>query len=558
MRAQPLTSAGIRGLSFACILAYSRAALVPQSNCSPSGVRLKNYFSATIGVRPKLALLVVSCVLPLSVVAGGLLFVHYEIALSEVKNANVQRVRAIAASLDRKFTITQAKLSVLDSTSMSAEGDLSYSRGKALETLDGISADSIILMDAQGKILYSTRHLHGTVIAGLGNSAALEAFLAKEKPAVSDLFSAPGVNAPMVAVGVPLKSRHRFGYSLNALMTSGRVSSILSEHQFPENWRATIVDSQGRVVARSHSIDKFLGKTVSSAVVKGVKTVGEGSVETQTLDGIPVLTMYSRAPVSGWAVTLGIPTAELKAPIRTTLGWLAVAVSGALAIGLVLSWLIGGQIARSIQNLVGSARALGSGMPVKVEASKFREADELSQALVEAAAQLKRSKFAALHDSLTGLPNRSAFDVALEHHILLCSRNETTFALLFVDLDGFKGVNDKHGHGAGDRLLCLVAERLQGSIRSSDLAARIGGDEFAVLLIQSDDDDAVEFADRLVGTLSAPYNIGKVTVRISASVGVACGPRGHNGDSLIKLADEAMYCAKSLGKARVSLAPNPS
>ena len=480
---------------------------------------------------------------------------HYKNALLAVQNVNVQRVRSMASSLDREFAIMQAKLSVLDTTSMYGKGDLSYSRDKALAALDDISVDSIVLLDEKGRVLFSTLHPQGTILPRLGNSPAFEGILANGRPAVSDLFIGTMYSTPIVAVAVPLKGAHQPGYSLNGLIIPGRISRIIAEQQFPETWRATIVDSQGGVAARSHSISKFLGKKVSLELIESLQKDGEGSIENRNLDGTQVLTVYSRAPVSGWAVTLGIPTSELKAPIRTALAWLAAAVLGAMTIGLTLSWFIGGQIAQSIQNLIKPARALGLGLPVKVMASKLREAEELGSALLEAATQLERSKFAALHDSLTGLSNRSALDLAIKHHLACCTRNQTTLAILFIDLDGFKAVNDKNGHAAGDTLLCIVAERLQCSIRNSDLAARIGGDEFAILLVQSDDFGAIEFANRLVETLSAPYIIGNESVLISASIGVACGPLGYDGDTLVKRADDAMYRAKSLGKARVSLAP---
>ncbi|NYJ05001.1 putative bifunctional diguanylate cyclase/phosphodiesterase [Petropleomorpha daqingensis] len=163
-------------------------------------------------------------------------------------------------------------------------------------------------------------------------------------------------------------------------------------------------------------------------------------------------------------------------------------------------------------------------------------------------AQLQHNAF---HDALTGLANRALFTDRLEHALARTDRGETPVAVLFVDLDDFKAVNDGAGHGAGDALLTAVADRLRRVLRPGDTVARLGGDEFAVLLEDAGADRAETTAERLLAVLAEPFPAVGSDVRISASVGIAVGAAGlHDSDELLRHADVAMYAAKEAGKGR--------
>jgi diguanylate cyclase (GGDEF)-like protein/PAS domain S-box-containing protein len=153
-------------------------------------------------------------------------------------------------------------------------------------------------------------------------------------------------------------------------------------------------------------------------------------------------------------------------------------------------------------------------------------------------------------DSLTGLPNRRMFFDRLTEEIKRSMRSKKMFGLMFIDLDGFKGVNDVFGHQAGDQLLVQVSRRLNQTIRDTDTSARLGGDEFTVLLPGlSHQSDVERIADKILQALNAPYKWGKKTATISASIGIAIFPKhGLDGDTLISHADTAMYEAKEIGK----------
>ena len=158
--------------------------------------------------------------------------------------------------------------------------------------------------------------------------------------------------------------------------------------------------------------------------------------------------------------------------------------------------------------------------------------------------------FLAHHDALTGLPNRLLLHDRLEHAVARARREKTGLALLFLDLDGFKGVNDTLGHAVGDQLLVAVAERLSRRLRASDTLARLGGDEFLVLIEDEPHaEDAVVLANALLELLSAPFAVGDHELFISASVGVSFYPDdGADSDALMRSADLAMYRAKANGR----------
>jgi len=153
-------------------------------------------------------------------------------------------------------------------------------------------------------------------------------------------------------------------------------------------------------------------------------------------------------------------------------------------------------------------------------------------------------------DHLTGLANRSLFLDRLERALLLQGRRGTRLAVLFMDLDGFKPVNDTYGHAAGDAVLIEVAQRLSSTVRSTDIAARFGGDEFVLGLTDIRDTRHVELlARKILAVVRSPYRVGEHRVELSASIGIALFPDDQQGgDALLAAADEAMYRAKQAGK----------
>lgn len=180
-----------------------------------------------------------------------------------------------------------------------------------------------------------------------------------------------------------------------------------------------------------------------------------------------------------------------------------------------------------------------------------RDAESLVRR-IRFALERKRMEFdlamSAIHDSLTGLPNRACFIKSLNQALSRAQRTESTVALLFLDLDKFKPVNDRHGHDFGDRLLCDFSRRLLTCARAGDTVCRIGGDEFTVILEElAGSGGAIAAARRIIETCHDAYHIKAKSISITPSIGIAMFPtHARDSDNLVTLADRAMYEAKRL------------
>jgi diguanylate cyclase (GGDEF)-like protein/PAS domain S-box-containing protein len=164
----------------------------------------------------------------------------------------------------------------------------------------------------------------------------------------------------------------------------------------------------------------------------------------------------------------------------------------------------------------------------------------------------KKLTHMAMHDGLTSLPNRIHFQNNLNQAIHIAKRNKYKIAILFLDLNKFKEINDKLGHEAGDQLLKETAKRLKECIREEDTVARIGGDEFVILLPEIKNSvDALNIVRKVLHKISEPFSIGKKTIIPSISIGISIYPdHAEDADTLLKLADKAMYNAKQKEKDR--------
>lgn len=158
-------------------------------------------------------------------------------------------------------------------------------------------------------------------------------------------------------------------------------------------------------------------------------------------------------------------------------------------------------------------------------------------------------KTLAFYDSLTDLPNRQLLHMYLKKALARSKRHKQTLTVMFIDLDGFKNVNDTLGHEAGDLLLKEVADRLHRIVREDDFVSRLGGDEFIIVLEEVGEQEAAHIAQRILDEVSIPYTINEQKAHVSPSIGISIYPtNGENQETLIERADKAMYFAKHNGK----------
>lgn len=181
---------------------------------------------------------------------------------------------------------------------------------------------------------------------------------------------------------------------------------------------------------------------------------------------------------------------------------------------------------------------------------------KLNKMLVATMRAERENGHRARHDPLTGLSNRRGLVNAVEGLLQAAQPGDGALALLFLDLDGFKIVNDTHGHAAGDQLLRMAADRLKRVLRDSDVAAPIGGDEFVVVAEKLNEERALKLGEALIGAIASSYDFGNgTTAEIGVSVGIAMAPEhGTDFAELLAVADAALYEAKSAGKSRCCMA----
>lgn len=254
-----------------------------------------------------------------------------------------------------------------------------------------------------------------------------------------------------------------------------------------------------------------------------------------SVDDVCVVDAESGPDAEGWRMKLAeAPTFSGAAvPIRRT----------GQAFGVLL--FLSDKVSTYSEDVVGLLRRISDNVSFALD--NFDRADEKARAD-------ERIRYLATHDSLTGLPNREAFRGELERSIGDVKRNGGKCAVLFVDLDRFKNINDTLGHGSGDDLLVDAAHRLRKSLRNSDTIARLGGDEFVVMVNRiSSQEEAAEVARGLLAEISRPVMLKGHECGVTASIGIAVYPEhGDDEQTLTKHADMAMYTAKADGKNRFS------
>jgi diguanylate cyclase (GGDEF)-like protein len=316
-------------------------------------------------------------------------------------------------------------------------------------------------------------------------------------------------------------------------------------------YRTGVTPSTAR--ARRQAFLGWLGERIEPKVLLQTALVGHpGAAVVFRFD-----TRYSHVAFASGKPPAGAQSATIpvavgrEAGLQGDEGWTMQSFSASVSAsvfgnGNALTLLVGGSLLSVLLGLLVSVLATGRMRALSLVREKTRELSEKNQELFEL----------ALHDPLTGLPNRSLVLDRAERMLARSAREPDVVAgALYVDVDGFKHVNDSLGHAAGDLLLTVVGERLQSAVRDQDTVGRLGGDEFIVLVESSTDDVALEsLATRMIELLREPVELGgaSASMSVTVSIGVAVG-RYETADQLLRDADLALYAAKAAGKNRYTL-----
>ena len=761
-------------------------------------------------VRTLLVWLVLACLLP-GVIGASVLFAYkYREARAQLEKSTLQTTRALTRTIDSHLIKSQTFGQSLAASYWLLEGDFARFHRRASEAVVIIGiGSSLVLRDTAGRRVVDTSVKFGLPLPDDEPPDHVRDVLATAQPSVSNVIVG---TVPTMSVNVPVIIGGKVAYALSIVMPLEQINALLKAQEPPADWLTVVIDGSGTIAGCTLTPEKFVGHKAAAKLLQLMTESAEGFDEAVTLEGTPVLSFFSRSPVTNWTVAIGIPRQALVGELMRNLAMMAMGITALFGVGLASAWFTGGRIARSVQALIAPANALGSAawapvLPVHVH---FKEAAEVAQSLSRAAALLSEraatlqasafelaeahrlAKFgtwnwvlvsgevttsvsipaiygrevpsfpaqrgtllpveswerlnaaaqhaiqtgegydlelqvnhggghliwihaiceairneqgevialrgtiqditerrtaenaawqsqqllkstmdnfptfiafkdaagrfldingavaealgqpksqicgrtiadfvpqaaaavhwqhelevmesrraiqfeestplptglmhfitttfplidaegkvygtghiahditenkraeeylrkASLHDGLTGLPNRAFISEYGGHVIAAAKRRHGRGALLFIDLDRFKPINDLYGHEVGDRVLQEVAKRLGDCTRDEDLVGRLGGDEFIVILPNADAQShrAAVVAQHIVGRISHPFLIDTLELSISPSIGISYFPDDASDvGALIHNADLAMYQAKQSGRANYKM-----
>lgn len=403
------------------------------------------------------------------------------------------------------------------------------------------AGSSAVLEDLQARALLpppllfavGVANAQGMLVASTGNfaraSVAGEDYFVRQREADSLIISAPQLIEESATALVHFTRRLATadGAFAGIVMLQVDAAYFVSGYEHADlgsEGVLGILGTDGIFRARRTGDAISYGETVDYAAVTSSADATEAALSRNVWDGVLRYTNVHELFAFPLTVVVGLSEPEqLSAAYASTNSRIRLAAIASLLVLIVIAALarLSGQLQSARQRLV---------------------AEQLRHA--------KRIEYLAYHDSLTDLANRSLFSEVLKHSMALAKRNERRVSVLFMDLDGFKFINDTLGHAIGDELLVELAQRLKAAIRASDTVARLGGDEFVVLLADHDNKQSVAtVAAKILASVRRPFKIADQELRVTVSIGISTFPSdGSDEQTLMKKADVAMYNAKKEGK----------
>jgi diguanylate cyclase (GGDEF)-like protein len=370
---------------------------------------------------------------------------------------------------------------------------------------------------------------------------------------------------PVLPMAVPLRDS-----SGNIRAVLGGISALQSSN-FMEAMYSTRIGNSGGLLLISPQHGLFVGSSDPGMILtktpqEGINKLHDltmkgfrGTGITVNAKGIEELSATASVPSADWFVVARLPTSEAFTPLTRLRNFVLRNTAIILPIFVIVMILMMRRMMRPLMDTARRADRMTQG-EIPLESLPVVKNDEVGhltaafnrvlEKLLESRAELTRI---AHHDQLTGLPNRKLLADRMKLALARSQRGHGKVAVLFLDLDGFKPINDRFGHDAGDMALCEVTRRLASAIRREDTLARVGGDEFVILLSDLDDSPeaaAILVANKCLAVFERPFLLPQQSCMLNTSIGIALGDADSNPDRLLVAADQAMYRAKEAGRGR--------
>ncbi len=365
-------------------------------------------------MRAFLLWLVLACLLPGVVGAGALLAYQYRQTREQIGQTTVMTARALVQAVDNHLYTVQAVASTLAQSEALHGGDFARFHALARRTVRQVGLEAnVVLRDAQGRQLLNTAVDYGQPLSPPPAPQQVRPVFETGRPMVSDLFMGPVRGRLLMSVDVPVTVDGRVRYALGVGIVVQQFDDILRKQNLPPQWIASIVDRRGIIAARTHASERFVGQPSSSSLLEQLHDRPEGVGTGQTLEGMGVNSFFSRSPVTGWSVAIGIPQQAAEAVFVQTASRMAAGIALLFALGTLVAWRIGGRISGAFQALTESAAQLGAGRTVTPSPATIQEAQEVAQVLHRTAVLLQERT----HTLLEADRRKDEFIAVLAHEL---------------------------------------------------------------------------------------------------------------------------------------------
>lgn len=522
--------------------------------------------------------LFLAALLPGVMVAVLLSLVLYFSERDDVEQTSLQTARALLRAVDAELARYEAIGVALSTSDALRRRDLAQFDAR-LHLLAERLGNGIVfaLIDPSGQELLNTGSVPGAPLPPHGNLDGVRRVVETRKSLVSDLYTGPLLKRPVISIEVPVIESGQVVYVLDVHMFPEHLNQLLADQKLPEGSYAAVLDSRDTVVARNINPSGSVGRRATDDLRAQIARQPSGTMLSHSLEGEATFIAYEKSARTGWTISVGMARHIVYRTLYWLLGMVALSWLVFVSLGALLSWLVSRHVRHSVNALRSVAHAATRGetgvtAPTSSGIAELdalaRQFNEMQEARRVAESQIRELAF---HDPLTLLPNRRLLLDRVEHCLARNRRGGTHGALVFLDLDNFKTLNDEHGHAAGDLLLIEVAARLSRIVRKLDTVSRFGGDEFVVLIVDLPGDAvqaraaALQVAEHIRARLAEPYvlvmraegDTGAPDIRhhCTASIGVKLFDGDNlDADAILEQADGAMYEAKRAGRNQVQVA----